>query len=176
MRERRALPDGSWVVVRSVEPADRAQLRDGFAALSSESRRRRFLTGVTRLDEDTLDYLTEVDHVGHEAIGVLTDEGEGLGIGRYVRCAAEPDAAEVAITVRDDQQGRGIGTLLLTTLAEEAARHGIRRFVTYVLWENRPMVDLLVAVGGRGRPSEPGLARIDIGLPEPALQGRRDAR
>ena len=169
MGERVELDDGTVVWIRSVVPADREQIAAGLAVLSDESRRRRFFTSLPALTEGELDYLTCPDQASHVAIRAECDvDGHrtGVAIGRYVRIADEPDAAEVAITVLDEYQGRGIGTLLLRTLAELAAEVGIRRFVTYVLWENDVMIDLLVANGGRVRPDEPGVARIELDLPD----------
>jgi GNAT superfamily N-acetyltransferase len=41
-------------------------------------------------------------------------DGRGVGIARYIRDAEDPQAAEVAVTVLDHWQRRGLGTELLT--------------------------------------------------------------
>src|SRR4029450_3565012 len=90
---------------------------------------------------------------------------KGVGVARYVREAGDPTVAEVAVTVADAYQRRGIGTLLVRTLGEVAAGNGIRTFVNYVLWDNAAARDLLA--GGRWRLSaaEPGVARIEVAVP-----------
>ena len=49
--------------------------------------------------------------------------------------------------MRDDYQGRGLGTLLLDLLGLVALEHGIEEFVAVVLPENSPMRDLLRSAG-----------------------------
>ena len=51
-----------------------------------------------------------------------------MGIARYVRDRDDPQTAEIAVTVVDDWQGRGLGTELLTQLSGRARREGVLRF------------------------------------------------
>ena len=78
------LADGSRVRTRPIEPADRDALADGFARLSARSRYRRFLGPKHTLSARELTYLTEVDHVTHEAV-VAFDEADDrmVGVARY---------------------------------------------------------------------------------------------
>jgi ribosomal protein S18 acetylase RimI-like enzyme len=89
---------------------------------------------------------------------------KGVGVARYV-CEDDPTVAEVAVTVLDDYQRRGIGTLLTRTLAEVAAENGIRSVVNYVQWENAAAIELLTDEESRISPAEPGIARIEVDLP-----------
>jgi hypothetical protein len=89
--------------VRPIEPSDKPLIVDAFARLSTDSRHRRFFTAVQELSASDLIYLTEVDHHDHEAIIALeTCTGRVLGVARYVRAAADPEVAEVAVIVVDD--------------------------------------------------------------------------
>ena len=142
------LRDGTEVLVRASDQRDRDLLRRGFEHLSEESRYRRFLAPMPKLTDRMLDYLLDVDHHDHEAFVALDpDTGYGVGIARYVRLKDEPDAAEAAVTVDDDWQGRGVGTLLLELLAERARSRGIRFFTALVLAENEDIVDLMRRLG-----------------------------
>ena len=110
-----ALRDGSKVVIRQVHSADAPLLADGFARLSPQSRQMRFLTSKKELSRAELRYFTDVDHRDHEALGALDHaDGRGVGIARYIRDAEDPQAAEIAVTIVDDWQGRGLGTELLS--------------------------------------------------------------
>ena len=63
------------------------------------------------------------------------------------RRTANPPRAEVAFTVADAHQGRGVGTLLLEHLAAIARRQGIDTFEAYVLGENNRMLEVFAASG-----------------------------
>jgi len=107
-----ALRDGSRVRVRirQVRPSDE-ELLSGFEQLGPESRYRRFLSPLPELSRSMVRYPTDVDHHNHEAVVALDDAAEnGLGIARYVRDASRPETTEVAVTVIDEWQGRGLGT------------------------------------------------------------------
>ena len=66
----------------------------------------------------------------------ITTDGRGVGIARYVRDAEDPQAAEIAVTIVDDWQGRGLGTELLAQLSDRARQEGIRRFTALVAADN----------------------------------------
>jgi GNAT superfamily N-acetyltransferase len=138
------LRDGSRVRLDRITPADAPILEQGFARLSEESRRLRFLTAKPKLTQAELDYLTRVDGHDHEALGIIDpDTGNGVGVGRWVRDRTDPARAEVAVTVADDWQGRGMGTLLLERLADRARAEGIRTFTALVAADNVSMQQLL---------------------------------
>ncbi|MCA1726932.1 MAG: GNAT family N-acetyltransferase [Actinobacteria bacterium] len=161
------LRDGTKVLIRPITSDDKALLLGGFERLSEQSRYRRFLTPMPKLTDAQLRYLTEVDHDSHDAIVAIDADRpwDGYGVARYVRLDGEPEVAEAAVTVIDEYQGRGLGTLLLVLLARAAIDRGIRRFRAYVLAENKPMRDLLESLGADVHHDSPGLLRMDTPLP-----------
>ena len=171
------LRDGSVVLIRPGGPGDRALLVEEFERLSPESRYRRFFAPVQSLSDHLLDALTSIDYVNHFAWAALDRREEdrschGVGVSRYVRLA-DPAAAEAAVTVVDDWQGRGLGRVLLDALVLEALENGITRFEGDVLVDNRPMQALLRRTGARFRPEGAGVLRFSIDLParDEALRG-----
>src|SRR5215467_12147821 len=131
------LRDGSAVIIRQVRSTDAPLLADGFARLGAASRRMRFLGVKKELSAAELRYLADVDHHDHEALGALDRAGgHGVGIVRYIRDADDPQAAEIAVTIVDDWQGRGLGTELLARLSDQARHEGIRRFTATVTYGN----------------------------------------
>jgi RimJ/RimL family protein N-acetyltransferase len=161
------LRDGSAVLIRPVRPADDGLLADGFTRLSDRSRRMRFLGPKEALSAAELRYFTDVDHRDHEALGALDHaRGGGVGIARYVRDRDDPRTAEIAVTVIDDWQGRGLGTELLARLSERARQEGIGRFTAAVSADNAPMAGLLRNFGG-------DLTRREFGTLEYEVELRR---
>ena len=131
------LRDGSGVLIRPVQSTDAPLLADGFTRLSATSRWMRFLTPKRELSPAELRYLTDLDHHDHEALGALDQgDGRGVGIARYVRSAHDPYAADIAVTIVNDWQGRGLGTELLARLSDRALDEGIHRFTALVAAEN----------------------------------------
>jgi GNAT superfamily N-acetyltransferase len=142
------LRDGTRVLLREAHPEDAPLVRLGFGQLSDRSRQFRFLRAVPKLSEDDLSFLAGAD--GNQVIGALdltTQPPNPVGIARYVRLPGRPETAEVAITVIDSHQGRGLGTLLFGCLAWQAERAGLRGFLALVSLGNRQMRSLLEDLG-----------------------------
>ena len=161
------LRDGEQIVIRPIRPEDRSELAAGMQRLSPESRYRRFLTPASELSAAQLSYLTEVDHSDHEALVALQPEtGHGIGVARFVRSPEDRELAEVAVAVADSWQGRGVGTALLGRLAERARAEGVSRFTAEVLAENRPMLELIDAIGeAHVVDRDQGSVAIEVDLP-----------
>jgi RimJ/RimL family protein N-acetyltransferase len=161
------LRDGAAVLIRPVQPEDKQLFVAGWEQFGEESRYRRFMGAKDSLSADELAYLTEVDHVDHEAIGARDAEtGEGVGVARYVRLPAQPEVAEAAVAVVDEWQQRGLGGELLDRLTERACENGIERFHASLFAANHAMTALFEELGelkltnvGEGR------MEIDVELP-----------
>lgn len=135
------LPDGAPVLIRPIRADDKRMLTDGLRRLSDESVHRRFLTPKRSFSRAELRYLTEVD--GRDHVALVAEHPSGpvrrlIAVARFVRLAEDPHAAEVAVTVADDWQGRGLGSMLSEQLASEARRLGIRRFTATMAADNVP--------------------------------------
>jgi GNAT superfamily N-acetyltransferase len=160
------LRDGTPVLIRPIRPDDKQMLVDGFNRLSEESRLRRFLAPVSGLTDAMLAYLTEIDYVDHFAwlARRADDPLMGLGVARYVRLKDEPEIAEAAITVIDEYQGLGLGTILVGLLGARAREAGITAFRAYVLEDNAPMRALLEELGTEAHHESPGVLVMDTPL------------
>jgi GNAT superfamily N-acetyltransferase len=169
------LGDGTRVKIRPVTPDDKERFLDGFKRLSPESRYRRFMAPIDELTPDLLARFTEIDYVDHFAyVALLADEpGEpGIGVARYARLVEDAEVAEAAVTVVDEYQGRGLGTLLLQALGAVALANGVRSFRGYALAENRPMLEVLEQMGARVEFDSPGVYRLEVDLTASARHGR----
>ena len=140
------LRDGSTVRVRPARLDDLTRVEDYLIGLSPETRRLRFWSQA--IDVGALARtIVDVDYADHLTLLVLQggDEGRMIGGAQYFRM--EGGRAEISLSVTDEFQGRGIGSILLGQLAQEAALHDITTFVAEVLPENHGMINVFRASG-----------------------------
>src|SRR5918993_1321207 len=83
--------------VTPLERGDDTALADLFARMSDESRRRRYLAVKPRLTTRELAYLTDVDHVTHEALAAVDERGRLVAVARYAELSS--CAVDVAVEV-----------------------------------------------------------------------------
>lgn len=136
------LRDGSRVFLRPLKMTDEALVRDLFYKLSPRSIHYRFFQMLKAMPHARLQDLLRVDYQADMALVVLTTattEGEMIGIAHY-RNVQHTNFADAAFLVRDDWQGKGVGTLLMRSLAEVARQNGIAGFTGDVLSDNHGMV------------------------------------
>jgi GNAT superfamily N-acetyltransferase len=166
--EKVRLRDGSEARIRPVVPADRKLFIEGFERFGMESRQARFLGQKKQLTDAELDFLTQIDHADHEAIGAIdVATGAGVGVARMMRDPKCPgECAEAAVAVVDEWQGRGLGGLLLARLVARARELGIERFLAVLRTDNRAMLTLFQRTGDlRVRDREGGVTTIEVELP-----------
>ena len=138
------LRDGTSLRLRSPGQADGPALAGLLAGLSKASLYHRF-HGLPSVGRKLVDPFLDPDWI---ECGSLIGELEGALVAHAVFMRLrDTRAAEVAFTVADKHQGRGIGPRLLERLAERAAEAGIEGFVAEVLAENRPMLKVFEEAG-----------------------------
>ena len=86
-------------------------------------------------------WLTNVDHDRREAL-VAVHGDEIVAVARYDGRPGSTEA-EIAVTVEDAWQHRGIGRRLARRLAAVALDHGFERFIATMLPDNREAIGLL---------------------------------
>jgi GNAT superfamily N-acetyltransferase len=136
--------------VRPIAPADVDVVRAFYAALSDDSRRRRFLSAATAVDAAEATYFCGPDHAHREGFIALADTGHGEEVvGHLCVEPAGPHAAEIAVAVADKLQGRGIGRRLTNEAVRWARRHSVDRFEATCAVDNAGILGLF---RGLGRP------------------------
>jgi acetyl coenzyme A synthetase (ADP forming)-like protein len=169
------LADGGTVHLRPRRSEDRDALVDLYARMSEQSRYLRFAgpTSVARAGD--LESQATVDLDRHFAV-VAELGARVVGVAAYFRQA--DGRAEVSFAVADDQQGRGLATIMLEYLAAAALERGIHQFVAWVLSGNRPMLQVFRNAGFEiHRSSDGGTVEIVLDLvPTPQSIAARQAR
>jgi RimJ/RimL family protein N-acetyltransferase len=154
------------LVIRPIRSSDAPALQAGFERLSDDSRYYRFHSGMRRIPDGLLRYLTEVDGVDHVAlVGFELShgaEGRGVAVARFIRDRAQPSTAELAVVVIDELQGQGIARRLLAKLGEAAADRGILRFKASVLSSNKRARRLLARLGAVAEGSAGEVADFEV--------------
>jgi acyl-CoA synthetase (NDP forming)/GNAT superfamily N-acetyltransferase len=158
------LSDGRTAHLRAIRPEDGPALRAFGAKLSTETVYFRFFSPRSSIKDEEIAHFVTVDYHDRLALVAFVDESL-VAVARYDRCVDSPrdvgadppaasggesrvlDEAEVAFVVRDDHQGRGLGTVLLEHLASAALQRGIGRFVADTLPENYRMINVFRSVG-----------------------------
>lgn len=160
--------DGTELMLRPVLPGDTQRVAHGHVMFSPETLYRRFLS-VRAPTETVLTYLFEVDYVDH-FVWVVTDGEDGpvIADARFVRDQHDPTLAEIAFTVADAYQGRGIGTILFAALALAARIDGVTKFQARVLSDNLPARALLDRLDAPWIREEPGVVAATIEVPDPS--------
>lgn len=145
------MPDGTAGFVLPLQRTDRAQLVAEFETLAPESRRRRFLAPVMHLSDAMLEHLVDdVDGIDHVALVLCVETSpdvyDPVALARMVRYADAADAADLAVTVKDAWQGRGVATILLEVLMRQRPA-GVERIVTEVFKTNPASLQMLHRLG-----------------------------
>lgn len=161
------LRDGRAAHLRPITPQDADRIQDFHRSLSQQSVYFRYFAVRGDLSARELQRLTHVDHDQRVAF-VLTLGPYIIAVGQYE--AIDRQKAEIAFTVRDNHQARGVGSILLEHLAAAARERGFRRFVAEVLPDNYRMLDVFTDAGySADRHLDDGVVSMSIDL-EPTQQ------
>lgn len=138
------LVGGSSVRFRHVRPDDEPLVTEAIRTASRETLLHRFFSPIRSVSSQQLRGMLAIDRAKETCIVglVATPDTTRLICGaRYIRLP-RAHAAEIALTVHDDFQRRGLGEFLLRLLARLAVADGIRWFEADVMNSNRKMLNL----------------------------------
>ncbi len=156
------LADGGIARIRPIKPDDAPELDALFHRMGRDSVYHRFFSHKKELSPEELEYFTNVDY--DDRMAFVVEIGTQLvAVGRYDRLAEDSSLAEVAFGVEDGQQGRGLGTQLLTHLTNYARNNGVEGFRAFVLADNYAMTRVFRGAGyAMSRDLEEGVYTVDF--------------
>ena len=133
--------DGEMVTIRPIRLTDTAMETDFIRRLSPLTKHYRFLGGVKELSPAQVLQLCDVDG-RHSMAFVATIRRDGreveIGVGRYAP-NSRSDVREIAVTVADEWQHKGLGTKLMDQLIQSARCSGVKQLYSVELSDNAAM-------------------------------------
>jgi acyl-CoA hydrolase/RimJ/RimL family protein N-acetyltransferase len=143
------LKDGTDVFIRPLKMTDEPALRDTFYSLSEESVYHRFFRHLPAMPHARLQAFMRTDYEHTMALVATPENAEDqpiLAVARY-DLDRRTNLAEVAFVVRDEWQGKGLGTQLFGAIRAAAREQGIAGFTATVLADNVGMLRVFHRAG-----------------------------
>ncbi|MBI4249670.1 MAG: GNAT family N-acetyltransferase [Elusimicrobia bacterium] len=142
---------GERVQIRPIKTADERALRDLFYSHSPETIYLRYGIPLKHLSRRQIQDFVTLDYEQTMAIAAFLPEGASakmLGVARYY---LDPSTrmAEMALTVHDRYQGKGLGRFLFKHLERMARAKGVRGFTAQILMRNSRMLSLFGSMSRR---------------------------
>lgn len=141
------------LAVRRATPEDAPAVAEMLGRLSSETRYLRYWTGRPlsgehgRREAERITGLRAPHAFSLLATAPVEGREEVVGIAELVRDQQVLAVGEMALIVRDDWHGRGVGKMLTTLLLRIARAHAMRTVRGFCLPENRAMARLIRSLG-----------------------------
>lgn len=170
----RTTKSGLEIFIRPVRISDEPKLKDFFYSLSDASMYRRFLNRRQDMTHERLQDFVVVDYSREMAIVAIIkreDKEEIVGLGQYF-INEKTHCAEMALTVRDEYQNRGIGSELLNYLIYIARRQGLLGCVAEALAENKQVIHVLCKSGFNIDNEEEGMCTLKTSFEEEPPPGQ----
>jgi GNAT superfamily N-acetyltransferase len=137
------------VTIRPIHPTDSVMEGNFIRNLSVETKHYRFLGGVKELSPAELKRLCDVDG-SHSMALVATVKKNGreteIGVSRYAGCSSD-GVGEMAVTIADAWQHKGLGQLLVKRLITYAKTHGVKQLYSVELADNAAMREFAIELG-----------------------------
>src|SRR5579859_197941 len=132
---------GNVVTIRPIRITDADMEAAFIRGLSPQTKRYRFLGGVKELSAGEISRLCDIDGKHSMAfVATIRDDGREteVGVSRYAPDSSA-DVREIAVTVADEWQRKGLGTMLMKRLIKSARDNGVKHLYSIDLADNAAM-------------------------------------
>ena len=136
--------DGEQITIRPSKPVDERRIQEHYYGLNREDVRLRFFNDKHSFYGSDVETRSQIDYIKNLALVAVVGEfgfGRIVGVGEYL-LLIENNFAEVAFSISEDYQGKGLGKLLLRKLARAARENGIFGLEAYTWPSNKAMINL----------------------------------
>ena len=157
LEEPARLHDGSAVTLRPIRPEDTVAHGELMSRMTPQDLRLRFFGQVRQIHHHQMARLTQIDYEREMAFIATRPNKDGqpetLGV---VRTVTDPDnvRAELAVLVRSDMKGTGLGTMLMDKIIRYQKSRGTKAIYAQIMAENQAMVRLALKAGFKKQRSE----------------------
>lgn len=136
--------NGQKITIRPSKPVDERRIQEHYYNLPKEDVLTRFFCQKTIFARAEMETRSQVDYVNDLTLVAVVGD---FGFGRVVAVAESmklenENMAEVAFSVSEDFQGKGLGSLFLKKLAAAARENGIAGLIAYTFPSNKAMINL----------------------------------
>lgn len=136
--------NGEKIVVRPSKPVDERRIQEHYYSLPKEDVLSRFFCQKTIFVGPEMETRSHVDYINDLTLVAIVGE---VGFGRVVGIAEsmkleETNIAEVAFSISEDYQGKGLGTFFMKKLAAVARESGLTGLMAYTFPSNKAMINL----------------------------------
>jgi acetyltransferase len=158
--------------VRPVRADDEPALAAFFTQLTPEDLRMRFLTGLRVVDHDRLSLMTQIDYGRTMTFLALEPGTETILAVAMLAKGADPTRAEIAVSVRSDLKGKGLGWTLMDRTLAYARADGVKTIESLESAENGAALRLEAEMGFsvRACPEDMSLRMVERHLTDPLAQ------
>lgn len=133
---------GCQLSVRPATEADEPALAAFFDKVSDDDRRFRFFAAAKHVSHEQLDPLIHADHFQSESFLAFDSTTSELVASALLACDKEMDTGEIAVSIRSDYKGKGVGWALLDFIGSEAKARGLRRVIAIESRQNHGAIEL----------------------------------
>jgi acyl-CoA hydrolase/GNAT superfamily N-acetyltransferase len=140
---------GYRLFIRPLKPTDEDMMKDLFYSFSEKTIHQRFMS--QRIIQPRFERMSQVNIDYDSTMGFGVFQSIGLKTLMVAMCSYEYDmktsSAEVSFAVRDDWQGKGLGTYLLDLMIKVGRSRNVKAFTAEVLATNAGMLNLFYRTG-----------------------------
>ncbi len=140
---------GEVITIRPIRISDVEMEAEFIRRLSPQTKHYRFFGGVKELSPTEVSNLCDVDGRHSMAFVVTIRQGgreTEIGVSRYAP-NSHADVREIAVTVADEWQHKGLGTMLMQQLIKSAQLNGVKQLYSIDLSDNAAMRSLARDLG-----------------------------
>jgi GNAT superfamily N-acetyltransferase len=136
--------DGEKITFRPAKPVDERRIQEHFYQLDRKDIISRFFHEKKQFVRDDVEGMSQIDYIRNMTIIAVVGEfgfDRVVGVGEYYLDPAK-NMAEIAFSVSQSYQGKGLGKILIRKLAEAAKENSIGGLFACTSPQNKKMINL----------------------------------